>query len=154
MQYSYIDIVSVCIAAAAMVISFFTLWENKKLRQEQGQARIFVEVMQMNFVLYLVIHNIGGTYANNVNITVSEPFVNRFSSLSIIPPGATYRYSLLDAHDINLYPAELHVAVSYHDRYRLKKAKKKSFKFKLINCMQYDLSFNEELKVYEISKTY
>lgn len=154
MQYSYIDVVSACIAAAAMVISFFTLWENKKLRQEQGQARIFVEVMQMDLVLYLVLHNIGGTYANDVNITVSEPFVNRFSNLSIIPPGTTYRYSLLDAHDINLYPAELHVTVSYHDRYRLKKTEKKSFKFKLVNYMQYDLAFNEKLKVYEIHKTY
>lgn len=154
MENNYIDIISVCVTALAMIITFFTLLENRKLRLEQGQADIFVEVMQINFTLYLVIHNIGETYANKVEIIVSEEFVNRFSNLTVIPPRATYRYSLLEVNNIDQYPPELYVEVSYCDRYTLKKAKKKIFVFNLIDYIHYDISYNSELKIYDINKTY
>lgn len=142
------------IAGLAMVISFFSYCESRKLRKEQGQAFLFADIMQMDSTLYVIVCNIGETFAYDVRITVEEPFVNRFSNLRLLQPGISYRYSLLNSHDFSEYPAELKLTISYHDRYARWKTVKKGFQFNLVDYLKYDVSFDNMHDIYDISKSY
>lgn len=149
-----IKVSSELIAGIAMFISFFSYLESRKSRREQGQAFLFIDLMQVESRLYVVVKNIGNTFAYNVEITVSEPFVNRFSNLRLIQPGTLYRYDLLDSQEAGAYPTEVMFSINYLDRYSKRKVIRKTFRFKLVDYLKYDISYNNVFGVYDISKTY
>lgn len=154
MQNLNVDVTSACIAGLAMAISFFSYWESRKTRREQGQAFIFIDLMQMESRLYVIVNNIGNTFAYDVEITVSERFVNHFSNLKLIQPGSLYRYPLIDSQKAGDYPPEVIFSISYKDRYSKRKDIRKEFSFMLVDYLMYDVSYNEVLVGYDISKTY
>lgn len=148
---AYIPII---ISSIAMIISFFTYRLNVKLRKEHGQAFIFIDIVQIESKLYVSVNNAGNTFAHDVKITASEPFVNRFSNLRLIQPNTVYRYPLLESQNTSDYPAEVTFSISYLDRYSKKRATQKVYSFKLLDYLKYDVSYNSEVGAYDISKTY
>ena len=142
------------IAAVALLVSLLAYCLNRKLRKEQGQALLFVDLMQIDAKIYAVITNIGKTFAYDVTITVSAPFANRFSNLKLIQPGVTYRYLLLDSTDTADYPESLTFKILYHDYYSKRKLACQSNHFKLLDYLKYDVSYHRDYDVYEINKVY
>ncbi|WP_019851325.1 hypothetical protein [Desulfitobacterium sp. PCE1] len=148
------QVVSAVIAGMAMVISVLSYLLSEKVRKEQGQAFLVIDMMQIASRLYVVVNNTGSTVAYDVKILVSKPFVNRFSNLRFIQSGATYRYPLLDSQEASRYPGEVTFSISYLDCYSKGREIQKTFCFKLVDYLSYDIVYNQELGGYDINKTY
>lgn len=153
MIFQFIDI-SEIIAALALVVAILAYFESKKLRKDQGGALLFIDMMQINSNLYVVIHNIGNSYAYDVKVELTEDFANRFSNLRLIQPLVSYQYVLLNSQDVSKYPREVIFNISYRDRYFKKKPKIEKFRFVLTDYLQYDVQYNSTLHTYNINKTY
>lgn len=147
------DIFSVVIAGLALIVSVLSYIENRKTRIDYGKAHITVELMQINSKLYLVISNIGNTFAYDMQVVMPSPFVNVFQNLKTIRPGCSYRYCVLDNSDMSTYPDVLEIVINYHDRYS-KRLVKKVFSFTLRDFLKMDIAYNQEYSCYDISKSF
>lgn len=154
MKYFDYNLIVALTSILALIISILCYYDNRKARIEQGRAYISVELMRNNSKLYLVLSNIGNTYAYDMEISISKPFVNLFQDLKTIRPECVYRYCLLDNVKMSDYPTSIEVMVSYHDSYSSKIAKKKKFTFNLLDCSKYDIIYNQDFSCYDISKSF
>lgn len=151
---AHLDFISISIAGVALIVSVLCYFENRKTRIEHGRAYLTVELMQTNTKLYLILSNIGNTFAYDMEIKMSEHFVNVFQNLKSIRPGCSYRYCLLDNNDIGTYPEVIEVVIKYHDYYTPKHIIKKRFSFKIIDYVKFDVVCNQEYSCYDISKSF
>lgn len=150
----YLDFISISIAGVALIVSVLCYFENRKTRIEHGSAYLTVELMQINSKLYLILSNIGNTFAYDMQIKISAPFVNVFQNLKSIRPGCSYRYCLLDNNDISTYPEVIEIVIEYHDYYTPKRIIKKTFSFRLFDYLKFDVICNQEYSCYDISKSF
>lgn len=147
-------IVSILISIIALVVSYFSLKESKKARIESSQAFLSMDLIQTSEGLYAMLRNIGKSYAYDVNVFVSANFVNGFENLSTIQPDSVYRFMLLQPQNISNYPETVTFTVQYHDYYSPKRLVEKSFKFKIINFLKYNIKYNNNLNCYDIKKSF
>lgn len=89
------DFLTIFFAGLALIVSTLSYSESRKTRIEHGCSYLTFELMRINNQMYLFFSNIGNIFAYDVNITMSEPFVNVFENLKIIRPGCIYRYCLM-----------------------------------------------------------
>ena len=150
----YIELAAVIIALFALIISYLSLRESRKARKELGQAFLSMQLVQTTEGLYVVLNNIGNTYAYDVKITNSENFVNGFENLSNIQPGFAYRCLLLNSSNISGYPEKIIFRVQYHDYYSPKHFIKKKFEFKIIDFLKYNTLYNKDFNCYDIQKSF
>lgn len=150
----YTELATIIISVIALLISYFSFKESKRARIELGRAFLSMELIQTNDGLYVLLHNIGNTYAYDVKVTVSENFVNGFENLSIIQPSSTYRFLLLSNQNISDYPETITFIVKYHDYYSSKYFIEKIFEFKIIDYLKYDMSYNKDINCYDIKKSF
>lgn len=151
---SYMELATVMVSVIALFISHLSLKESKKARIELGRAFLSMELIQTPEGLYAMLRNIGNTYAYDTKVTVSADFVNGFENLSIIQPGCTYRFLLLNNQNISDYPEMITFTVSYHDYYSPKYYIEKVFKFKIIDYLKHDISYNKDFNCYDIKKSF
>lgn len=147
-------IVSILISIIALFVSYFSLKESKKARIESSQAFLSMDIVQTSEGLYAVLRNIGKSCAYDVNVFVSANFVNGFENLSTIQPNSVYRFMLLQPQNVSNYPEIVTFTVQYHDYYSQKRLIEKSFKFKIINFLKYDIEYNNNLNCYDIKKSF
>ncbi len=152
-QY-YIEIISTMVSVVALLVSYFSFKESKKARIELGQAFLSMNLIQTQEGLYVLLRNIGKTYAYDVKVSSSENFVNGFENLTIIQPDSVYRFLLLHPQNLSDYPEQITFTIQYHDYYSPKNFINKIFKFKIIDYLKYDTEYNTELNCYDIKKTF
>lgn len=147
-------IVSILISIIALFVSYFSLKESKKARIESSQAFLSMDLIQTSEGLYAMLRNIGKSCAYDVNIFVSANFVNGFENLSTIQPDKVYRFMLLHPQNVSDYPETVTFTVQYHDYYSQKHLVEKSFTFKIINFLKYNMEYNNNLNCYDIKKSF
>lgn len=153
-QETSLEPISILIAAFALIVSIFAYIENRKSRIENGQAYILFELFQVESKVYIVISNIGNTFAYNVNINISEPFINVFDNLNTIRPNCSYRYCLLDKAEIASYPETVTISISYNDFYSSRHAIKKRYSFCLIDYLKFNIEYNQKDSCFDIKKSF
>ena len=141
---TYIDMAVAVISVFALFVSYFSYKESRKARIEFGQSFLSINLIQISGELYAVLRNIGNTYAYDLEINVSDNFVNGFESLSILQPNTAYGFLLLNAHNVS----------QYHYYYSQKKFIEKKFAFKLVDYLRYDMHYNTEFQYYDIKKSF
>lgn len=145
---------SVWISAIALLVSFLSFWESRKTRIQQGQAFLTIELIQNKNTIFVLMKNIGNTFAYNIKISVTEPYPNYFENLKSISPNTCYRYALINNLEIADYPEEIKFILEYNDIYSAIKTKKVYFGFNLINHLKYRVSYSRESGCYEIDKAF
>lgn len=150
----YIELLALIVSVIALFISYFNFKENEKSRIELGSAFLSMELIQTFEGLYVILRNIGNTYAYDVKVDVSADFVNGFENLSIIQPDSTYRFLLLSPQNIADYSEIITFTINYHDYYSPKQFIEKKFKFKVIDFLKYDISYNKDFNCYDIKKSF
>lgn len=150
----YIDFAVVIISIVALLVSYFSYKETKKARIELGQAYLSMELFQNSDGLYVLIHNVGNTYAYDVNVSVTEEFVNGFENLKILQPGSNYRFLLLNNQNISSYPEVITFKIKYHEYYSQRRYVKNEYKFKLIDYLKYEINYNKDFNCYDIKKSF
>lgn len=150
----YLDIISILVAGVALIVSVLCYFENRKTRIEHGRAYLTAEIMQINSKLYLVLSNVGNTFAYDMEIKMSDAFVNVFENLKTIRPGCSYRYCLLDNNDISTYPDIIEIIIKYHDYYSPTFAIEKTYSFKLIEYLKFDVIYDQKYSCYDIKKSF
>lgn len=138
----------------ALFVSVLAYLESRRLRREQGESQLFIDMRQTNSDIYVILYNIGHSYAYDVKVDVSRNFINKFSNLKIVQPLTAYQYILLNSHDVSKYPNEVMFQVSYRDRYSEKKPKKIEFRFLLTDYLQYDVKYNNTSHTYDINTSF
>lgn len=151
---SYMEFGTLIISLIALIISYFSFKESKKARIELGRAFLSMDLIQTSDGLYSILCNVGNTYAYDVEVTVSDHFVNGFKNLSVVQPSRTYRFLLLNGQNISDYPEIITFTVKYHDYYSQKRSIKKVFKFKIIDYLKYDMRYSKDFDCYDIEKTF
>lgn len=151
---TYIDMAVAVISVFALFVSYFSYKESRKARIEFGQSFLSINLIQISGELYAVLRNIGNTYAYDLEINVSDNFVNGFESLSILQPNTAYGFLLLNAHNVSQYPEKVVFKIKYHDYYSQKKFIEKKFAFKLVDYLRYDMHYNTEFQYYDIKKSF
>lgn len=149
-----LDFISVIIAGMALIVSVLCFFENRKTRVEHGCAYLAMELMQIDSKLYLILSNIGNTFAYDMEVKMSDSFVNVFENLKIICPGCSYRYCLLNNNDISTYPDNIKIVIKYHDYYSPKCMIKREFSFNLIDYLKYDVVCSQTYSCYDITKSF
>lgn len=150
----YIDIAVAIIAGIALLVSYFSYKESKKMRLESGRAFLTIELLQTKEGLYALLSNIGNTCAYDMTISLSDCFTNGFKNLNIIRPGYSYRFLLLKGQDISAYPEEIKFELIYNDCYSPKHGIRKAFSFKIIDSLKFDISYNHDFDCYDITKSF
>lgn len=150
----YIDLSAVIVSVIALLISYYSYKESKRARIELGRAFLSIELIQNSEGLYVLLHNLGNTYAYDVKISVTEEFVNGFENLTILQPGNSYRFLLLNTPKIFDYPEIIVFTVKYHDYYSPNRYITKEFKFNLVDCLKYDINYNKDFNCYDIKKSF
>ena len=148
------ELVSILVSTIALLISYFSLKESKKARIEMGQAFLSMDLIQTSEGLYAMLRNIGKSCAYDVNVITSANFVNGFENLSTIQPDNVYRFLLLHPQNVSDYPEIITFTIQYHDYYSTKCLIKKSFEFKIIDFLKYDMEYNENFNCYDIRKSF
>lgn len=151
---SYIDLAAVIVSVIALLVSYFSYKETKRARIELGQAFLSMELIQNSEGVYVLLHNLGNTYAYDVKVSVTKEFVNGFENLNILQPGSNYRFLLLNNQNISEYPEIITFTVMYHDYYSQRHFIKKEYKFKLVDYLKYDINYNRDLNCYDIKKSF
>ena len=154
MKNLFCEYIALIISACALFISYKSWRENRKNRIEVGRAFISMSLMQIDGKLFVMLQNIGKTYAYDVKITTSIDFVNGFETLSVIQPGIAYGYLLMDTVNVSQYPDKIQFDVKYHDYYSSKKYVNKNFALNILDTIKYDMYFNKTFNYYEIKKTF
>ena len=119
-----------------------------------GQAFLSMELIQNSEGVYVLLHNLGNTYAYDVKVSVTTEFVNGFENLNILQPGSNYRFLILNNQKISEYPEIITFTVMYHDYYSKRHFIKKEYKFKLVDYLKYDINYNRDLNCYDIKKSF
>lgn len=145
-------IISIFVSVIALFISVFSLRDSKKARKELGQAFLSMDLIQTADGLYAMLRNIGKSYAYDVNVLVSPNFVNGFENLSTIQPNNVYRFLLLHPLNISNYPDIVKFTIQYHDYYSPKCLIEKSFEFKIMDCLKFNMEYNKNFNCYDIKK--
>ena len=151
--FSWIDASDV-IASISSVIAIFSYLESRKLRMGQSRAFLYMDMMQIDSDIYVVIRNIGCSPAFDILIEVNEPYSNRFENLKLIPPTVAYRYLLLSRKEANQYQREVKFSVKYRDAYSKSSYRKQYYHFALANYLKYHIEYDAESNSYDIQKTY
>lgn len=149
-----LEFISLCIAGGALIISLLCYFENRRIRIEHGEAYLIAELMQIDSKLYIMISNIGNSFAHNLQISMSEPFVNVFENIKTIRPGCSYRYCLLDNNNISTYSEIIEIVIKYQDYYTSMNTKEKIFSYNLTDYLKFDIMYNQHLSCYDISKSF
>lgn len=150
----YMDLATIIVSVVALLVSYFSLLESKKARIELGRAFLSMNLVQTSEGLYVMLHNIGNSYAYDVNVTVSKDFVNGFENLSTIQPGDVYRYLLLHPQNVSDYPEIIRITIQYHDYYSSIRLIEKNFEFKIIDFLKFDMKYNKDFNCYDIKKSF
>lgn len=153
-SHSYIDLAAVIVSVIALLVSYFSYKETKRARIELGQAFLSMELIQNSEGVYVLLHNLGNTYAYDVKVSVTTEFVNGFENLNILQPGSNYRFLLLNNQNISEYPEIITFTVMYHDYYSKRHFIKKEYKFKLVDYLKYDINYNKDFNCYDIKKSF
>lgn len=151
--FSWIDLSDV-IAGISAIIAIFSYLEGRKLRMGQSRAFLYMDMMQIESDIYVVIRNIGHSPAFDISITVNKPFSNRFENLKLIPPTVSYRYLLLSRKEANQYPKEVIFSVKYRDAYSKSSYRNECYRFTLADYLKYHIGYDAESNSYDIKKTY
>ena len=146
--------ISTITAGISAIIAIFSYQESKKLRMEQSRAFLYMDMMQIDSDIYVVIHNIGHSPAFDISITVNEPYSNRFENLKLIPPTFSYRYLLLSRKEASQYQKEVIFSVKYKDVYSDPLYREERFPFTLADYLKYHIAYDAESNSYDIKKTY
>ena len=153
-NHSYTEIISIMVSIIALFVSYFSFKESKKSRIELGQAFLSMNLFQTSEGLYVMLSNIGKTYAYDVKVISSENFVNGFENLTVIQPDSVYRFLLLHPQNISDYPETITFTIQYHDYYSPKRFIQKVFEFKIIDFLKYDVEYNKDFNCYDIRKSF
>ena len=148
---SYIDLAAVIVSVIALLVSYFSYKETKRARIELGQAFLSMELIQNSEGVYVLLHNLGNTYAYDVKVSVTKEFVNGFENLNILQPGSNYRFLLLNNQNISEYPEIITFTVMYYSQRHFIK---KEYKFKLVDYLKYDINYNRDFNCYDIKKSF
>lgn len=151
---SYIELAAVIVSIIALFVSYFSYKETKRARIELGRAFLSMELIQNSEGLYVLLHNLGNTYAYDVKVSVNEDFVNGFENLKLLQPRSKYRFLLLSNQNISEYPEIIIFTVKYHDYYSQNYFVKKEYKFQLVDYLKYDISYNKDFNCYDIKKSF
>ncbi len=146
--------VSIAIAFLAFFISVLGYFESRKIRIEQGRAYISAELVQIDSKIYLMLSNIGNTFAYNLQVNIPDAFVNPFQNLKVIRPKCSYRYHLLDRDEMASYPEIVTITISYNDYYATKKAIKRKLEFHLTDYIKADIDYDAKFDCYDIRKSF
>ncbi len=146
-----IELLSNTIAAIALMISLFSYFEARRTRIECGRAYLIIELMQIDSKLYILLSNIGNTYAYDLEIIMDDKYINNFAHLDTIRPSCSYRYCLLNSSDVCVYPDTLNVTLKYRDCYNSLFKNKKLFVFNVIEYLKFDMVNNTEYACYDIN---
>ena len=153
-EQPYIDLAAAIVSVIALIISYFSYKESKRTRVELGRVTLSMELIQTSEGLYVLLHNLGNTYAYDVTVSVTQDFVNGFENLTILQPCSNYRFLLLNNQNISAYPEKIVFTIKYHDYYSPKYFVTKEFQFKVINYLKYDIHYNKDFNCYDIKKSF
>lgn len=151
---THIELATLIVSVIALFISYVSLKESEKARIESGRAFLSMELIQVSEKLYVILRNIGNTYAYDVEVIATADFVNCFESLSTIQPGSTYGFLLLNSQSVSHYPETITFKIKYHDCYAPKHFIQKEFTFNIIDYIKYDVTYNKEFDYYDIKKSF
>lgn len=149
-----IDVIAVMIAGAALLVSYLGYRESKKTRSEYGRAFLTMEFLQTKEGLYAILSNIGNTHAYDMKVTMTSYFTNGFENLHILRPEHTYRFLIMGGQDVSCYPEEVVFLITYRDYYSPKHDIKKEFHFRLVDCLKFHVTYNQDFQCYDITKSF
>lgn len=146
--------VSIIIAVFALLVSALGYWESRRIRIEQGRSYLSAEIFQIDSKIYVMLSNIGNTFAYNLQVNIPDSFVNPFQNLKVIRPKCSYRYHLLDRDEIASYPEIVTITITYNDYYSKKKTIKKEFEFHLEDYLKANIDYDPKFDCFDIKKSF